>query len=118
MLRGYTSCTLTVNIVVCFIRDKKKELGNDLFARGDYSGAINCYQRYIKQWSFVLKLCTLGPGGSPFVQVVGIIAVNFANDPLKVCINYGNIMAKALKISTPKKYNCAMFLAAKIITDN
>ncbi|XP_031556635.1 peptidyl-prolyl cis-trans isomerase FKBP8-like [Actinia tenebrosa] len=30
------------------ISDKKRELGNDLYTRGDYSAAINCYQRAIK----------------------------------------------------------------------
>ena len=28
--------------------DKKRELGNDLFTRKDYSGAINCYQQALK----------------------------------------------------------------------
>lgn len=34
--------------IVCFVsREKKREMGNNLYTAGDYAGAINSYQRYI-----------------------------------------------------------------------
>lgn len=29
-----------------FYRDKKRARGNDLYARGDYNGAVNAYKRF------------------------------------------------------------------------
>ena len=33
--------------IVCFVsREKKREMGNNLYTAEDYAGAINSYQRY------------------------------------------------------------------------
>ena len=37
----------TSNKAMFFYSDKKRARGNDLYARGDYNGAINAYKRFV-----------------------------------------------------------------------